>query len=101
MSDPDAADYLPARADFAFPASLAEQRGFVGSVILLLSHISSWSARAAVVTGDPLGRSSLEAVFAFLFQVFVNIGETMGMAPSGIPLPFVTVEGPRWSRTSS
>ena len=33
-------------------------------------------------------------VFAFLFQVFVNIGMTMGMAPvTGIPLPFLTVGG--------
>ena len=33
-------------------------------------------------------------VFAFLFQVFVNVGMTMGLAPvTGIPLPFVTVGG--------
>ena len=33
-------------------------------------------------------------VFAFLFQVFVNVGMTMGVAPvTGIPLPFVTVGG--------
>ena len=33
-------------------------------------------------------------VLAFLFQVFVNVGMTMGIAPvTGIPLPFVTVGG--------
>ena len=33
-------------------------------------------------------------VSAFLFQVFVNVGMTMGVAPvTGIPLPFVTVGG--------
>jgi len=33
-------------------------------------------------------------VVAFLFQVFVNVGMTMGIAPvTGIPLPFVTVGG--------
>ena len=33
-------------------------------------------------------------VVAFLFQVFVNVGMTMGVAPvTGIPLPFVTVGG--------
>jgi len=33
-------------------------------------------------------------VFAFLFQVFVNVGMTMGVAPvTGIPLPYVTVGG--------
>jgi rod shape determining protein RodA len=33
-------------------------------------------------------------VFAFLFQLFVNVGMTMGIAPiTGIPLPFVSVGG--------
>ena len=33
-------------------------------------------------------------VLAFLFQIFVNAGMTMGIAPvTGIPLPFVTVGG--------
>ena len=33
-------------------------------------------------------------VIAFLFQIFVNVGMTMGIAPvTGIPLPFVTVGG--------
>ena len=33
-------------------------------------------------------------VVAFLFQVFVNVGMTIGIAPvTGIPLPFVSVGG--------
>jgi rod shape determining protein RodA len=33
-------------------------------------------------------------VFAILFQIFVNVGMTMGIAPiTGIPLPFVSVGG--------
>ena len=33
-------------------------------------------------------------VFALLFQIFVNVGMTMGIAPiTGIPLPFVSVRG--------
>ena len=33
-------------------------------------------------------------VVALLFQVFVNVGMTMGIAPiTGIPLPFVSVGG--------
>jgi rod shape determining protein RodA len=33
-------------------------------------------------------------VVAFLFQVFVNIGMTIGIAPiTGVPLPFVSVGG--------
>jgi rod shape determining protein RodA len=33
-------------------------------------------------------------VVALLFQIFVNVGMTIGMAPiTGIPLPFVSVGG--------
>jgi rod shape determining protein RodA len=33
-------------------------------------------------------------VFAFLFQVFINVGMTIGIAPiTGIPLPFVSFGG--------
>jgi rod shape determining protein RodA len=33
-------------------------------------------------------------VFAFMVQVFVNVGMTIGIAPiTGIPLPFVSVGG--------
>ena len=33
-------------------------------------------------------------VFAFVFQVFVNVGMTIGVAPiTGIPLPFVSIGG--------
>jgi rod shape determining protein RodA len=90
-------DYLPEHAtDFAF-ASLAEQRGFVGSAILLLLYLLVvWRGlRVVTVAGDLY--SAVVAgglVFAFLFQVFVNVGMTMGVAPvTGIPLPFVTVGG--------
>ena len=33
-------------------------------------------------------------MIALLFQIFVNVGMTMGIAPiTGIPLPFVSVGG--------
>jgi rod shape determining protein RodA len=90
-------DYLPEHAtDFAF-ASLGEQRGFVGSAILLLLYLLVvWRGlRVVTVAGDLY--SAVVAgglVFAFLFQVFVNVGMTMGVAPvTGIPLPFVAVGG--------
>jgi rod shape determining protein RodA len=90
-------DYLPEHAtDFAF-ASLAEQRGFVGSAILLLLYLLVvWRGlRVITVAGDLYGAVVAGGlVFALLFQVFVNVGMTMGMAPiTGIPLPFVTVGG--------
>lgn len=90
-------DYLPEHAtDFAF-ASLGEQRGFVGSAILLLLYLLVvWRGlRVVTVAGDLYGAVVAGGlVFAFLFQVFVNVGMTMGVAPvTGIPLPFVAVGG--------
>jgi len=92
-----ALDYLPAHAtDFAF-ASVAEQRGFIGaSVLLLLYLLVVWRGLKIVTIASDLFGAILAAgvVFAFLFQVFVNVGMTMGIAPiTGIPLPFVSVGG--------
>ncbi|MDQ5821994.1 MAG: rod shape-determining protein RodA [Actinomycetota bacterium] len=90
-------NFLPEHAtDFVF-ASFAEQRGFVGaSVLLLLYLLVVWRGLRVVA----LARDSFSAiaaggiVVAFLFQVFVNVGMTMGVAPiTGIPLPFVSVGG--------
>ncbi len=90
-------DYLPEHAtDFAF-ASLAEQRGFVGCAILLLLYLLVVWRGLRVVTGATELYGVVVAgglVVGFLFQVFVNVGMTMGVAPvTGIPLPFVTVGG--------
>ena len=90
-------DYLPEHAtDFAF-ASLAEQRGFIGCAILLLLYLLVVWRGLRVITGarDLYGVVVAGGlVVAFLFQVFVNVGMTMGVAPvTGIPLPFVTVGG--------
>ncbi len=90
-------DYLPEHStDFVF-ASFAEQRGFFGAAILLLLYLLVvWRGlRVVTVAGDLFGAMvAAGIVFAFLFQVFVNVGMTMGIAPvTGIPLPFVTVGG--------
>jgi rod shape determining protein RodA len=90
-------DYLPEHhTDFAF-ASLAEQRGFVGAVILLALYLLVLWRGLRIVA---LARDHFSAivaggiVFALLFQIFVNVGMTMGIAPiTGIPLPFVSVGG--------
>jgi rod shape determining protein RodA len=90
-------NFLPEHAtDFAF-ASLAEQRGFIGvSVLLLLYLLVVWRGLKVVA----IARDAFSAivaggiVFAFLFQVFVNVGMNIGVAPvTGIPLPFVSVGG--------
>ncbi len=90
-------DYLPEHAtDFVF-ASFAEQRGFFGaSILLLLYLLVVWRGlRVITVAGDLYGAVVASGiVFSFVFQVFVNVGMTMGIAPvTGIPLPFVTVGG--------
>ena len=90
-------DYLPEHAtDFVF-ASLAEQRGFVGAALLLgLYLLVVWRGlRVVTVSRDAFGAIVAGGiVIGFLFQVFVNVGMTMGIAPvTGIPLPFVTVGG--------
>ena len=90
-------DYLPEHAtDFAF-ASLAEQRGFIGAAILLLLYLLVVWRGLRVVTYAADAYSAIVAggiVFALLFQVFVNVGMTMGIAPvTGIPLAFVSVGG--------
>jgi rod shape determining protein RodA len=90
-------DYLPEHhTDFAF-ASFAEQRGFFGAAILLLLYLLVvWRGlRVVTVARDAFGAVVAGGlVFAFLFQVFVNVGMTMGIAPvTGIPLPFVSVGG--------
>jgi hypothetical protein len=90
-------NFLPEHAtDFAF-ASLAEQRGFVGvSVLLLLYLLVVWRGLKVIA----IARDAFSAiaaggiVFALLFQVFVNVGMNIGVAPvTGIPLPFVSVGG--------
>jgi rod shape determining protein RodA len=90
-------DYLPEHAtDFAF-ASLAEQRGFFGAALLLLLYLLVvWRGlRIVTLASDPY--SAIVGggiVLALLFQIFVNVGMTMGIAPvTGIPLPFVSVGG--------
>jgi rod shape determining protein RodA len=90
-------NYLPEHAtDFAF-ASLAEQRGFLGvSILLLLYLLVVWRGLKIVTGARDLFCAILAGglVTAFLFQVFVNVGMTIGIAPiTGIPLPFVSVGG--------
>jgi rod shape determining protein RodA len=90
-------DYLPEHeTDFVF-AALAEQRGFVGALILLgLYLLLMWRGiRVIAAARDAFAATVAGAiVFGLLFQTFVNIGMTIGIAPiTGIPLPFVSVGG--------
>ena len=89
--------YLPEHhTDFVF-AALAEQRGFFGAALLLLLYLLVvWRGlRVITVARDAYGAIVAGGiVLALLFQIFVNVGMTMGIAPvTGIPLPFVSVGG--------
>ncbi|HEX3453360.1 MAG TPA: rod shape-determining protein RodA [Gaiellaceae bacterium] len=90
-------DYLPeSQTDFAF-AAFAEQRGFIGVAGLLLLYLLVVWRGLKIVTVARDGFSAIVAagiVFAFVFQIFVNVGMTIGLAPvTGITLPFVSVGG--------
>ena len=90
-------NYLPEHnTDFIF-SSLAEQRGFLGAAILLLLYaFIAWRGIKIVAIAPSLYTSAVAGaiVFSFLFQVFVNVGMTIGIAPvTGIPLPFVSFGG--------
>ncbi len=89
--------YVPNQStDFIFTA-MAEQFGFLGSVLLLaLFGIVVWrSWRASVVSRDLAGTLICVGVLSMLmFQVFENVGMTMGIMPvAGITLPFMSYGG--------
>jgi rod shape determining protein RodA len=82
--------------DFIFTA-VGEELGFVGATTLLaLFAIVLWRTwRAAALAKDEFGTLICVGVLAMLlFQIFENVGMTMGITPiAGIPLPFVSYGG--------
>jgi rod shape determining protein RodA len=89
--------YLPVQAtDFVF-ATLAEELGFIGGIVLFLLFVlllwrvlvAGWRSR------DPFGTLFAAGVASMiLFQLVVNVGMVLGIMPiTGIPLPFVTHGG--------
>jgi rod shape determining protein RodA len=87
-------NFLPAHhTDFIF-AVIGEELGFMGALLLLgLFLVVIWRAfRIARLSVDLYGRMIASGVAGVLvFQVFVNVGMTIGIMPvTGIPLPFVS-----------
>jgi rod shape determining protein RodA len=82
--------------DFIFTA-VGEEFGFLGGAALLaLFAIVIWRTwRAAIAARDLFGTLVCVGVLAmFAFQIFENIGMTMGIMPvTGIPLPFMSYGG--------
>ena len=92
-----ALDFVPEQhTDFIFTA-VGEQLGFMGSATLLaLFAFLIWRAlRIAALSKDMFGTLLATGVAAlWTFQLFVNIGMTMGIMPiTGIPLPFISYGG--------
>ncbi len=90
-------DFLPEHhTDFIF-AVIGERYGFVGAAVLLaLFVVLIWRAlRIATISRDLYGSMIAGCIAAiFLFEVFVNIGMTIGIMPiTGIPLPFISYGG--------
>ncbi|HEY8636173.1 MAG TPA: rod shape-determining protein RodA [Candidatus Limnocylindrales bacterium] len=90
-------DLLPVQAtDFVF-ATLGEELGFIGAIVLFALFIlllwrvlvAGWRSRDAFGTLFAAGVASM-----VLFQLIVNVGMVLGVMPiTGIPLPFVTHGG--------
>jgi rod shape determining protein RodA len=91
------AGYVPyQQSDFIFTV-VGEELGFIGSATLLLLYcVIAWRIwRAAAVARDMFGTLLCVGVLAMLlFQIFENMGMTMGIMPiTGIPLPFLSYGG--------
>ena len=92
-----ALDFVPEQhTDFIFTA-VGEQLGFVGAATLLgLFAVLIWRAlRIAVMSRDLFGTLIAAGIATmWAFQLFVNVGMTMGIMPiTGIPLPFISFGG--------
>jgi rod shape determining protein RodA len=89
--------YVPEQhTDFIFTA-VGEELGFLGAgTLLALFAIVVWRTwRTASVARDFFGMLACMGVLAmFAFQIFENVGMTMGIMPvTGIPLPFMSYGG--------
>lgn len=90
-------NFLPANhTDFVFSV-IAEELGFLGSLIILALFVFViWRGlRIAAVAKDLYGTLlATGATSIFFFHLVINIGMTLGIMPvTGLPLPFITAGG--------
>jgi rod shape determining protein RodA len=93
----NALSFLPEEhTDFIFSV-LAEEWGFLGSIILILLFLILiiWGLNVARGCREPFGTIVAVGISAMIFwQAFINIGMSMGLFPVvGVPLPFVSYGG--------
>jgi rod shape determining protein RodA len=84
------------QTDFIFTVA-GEELGFLGSglIIFLLFLVLMRAFSIARRSSDPYGMLVCTGVIAwFAFQIFENIGMTLGLMPmTGVPLPFMSYGG--------
>lgn len=84
------------QTDFIFTVA-GEELGFLGSAGILILYLIILMRAFAIArrTSDPYGRLVATGVTAwFAFQIFENIGMTLGLMPmTGVPLPFISYGG--------
>ncbi|MEJ2169196.1 MAG: FtsW/RodA/SpoVE family cell cycle protein [Desulfobacterales bacterium] len=93
----NALSFLPEEhTDFIFSV-LAEEWGFIGSVIVVLLFLMLifWGLNTAQGCREPFGTILAVGVTSmFFWQAFINISMTMGLMPVvGVPLPFISYGG--------
>jgi rod shape determining protein RodA len=89
--------FLPERhTDFIF-ASLAEELGIVGSLLVIFCLVGLLYRLLTLATHSPSSSSRLIYIgtFSYLFfQTFVNLGMNIGIAPvTGVTLPLISYGG--------
>jgi rod shape determining protein RodA len=84
------------QTDFIFTVA-GEELGFIGSGGILILYLILLMRGFSIArrTSDPFGRLVCIGVIAwFAFQLFENIGMTLGLMPmTGVPLPFISYGG--------
>ncbi|MEN9292936.1 MAG: hypothetical protein RL288_732 [Actinomycetota bacterium] len=84
------------QTDFIFTVA-GEELGFLGSGLILILYFVILMRAFSIArrTNDLFGRMVCVGVIAwFSFQIFENIGMTMGLMPmTGVPLPFLSYGG--------
>jgi len=90
-------DFLPEHhTDFIF-AVIGERWGFVGAALVIaLYALLLWRAvRLVLLARDGFGSLLCAGIVSMLgFQIFVNIGMTLGIMPiTGVPLPLMSYGG--------
>jgi rod shape determining protein RodA len=93
----NALSFLPEEhTDFIFSV-LAEEWGFIGSIVLIVFFfvLIFWGLNVALKCREPFGTILSVGITSMIFwQVLINIGMSMGLMPVvGVPLPFVSYGG--------